>query len=36
MVEAANTPEVFTQLINSLGYTSVMDFAREQAKGIIL
>lgn len=36
MVEAANTPEIFTQLINSLGYTSVMDFAREQAKGIIL
>lgn len=35
MVEALNTPELLTQLINSLGYTSVIDFAREQAKGII-
>ncbi len=36
MVETANAPEIFTQLINSLGYASVMDFAREQARSIIL
>jgi hypothetical protein len=35
MVEVANTQETLTQLIHSLGYSSVIDFAREQAKGII-
>ena len=35
MVETANTPETLTQLIHALGYSSVIDFAREQAKSII-
>ena len=35
MVEIANTSETLTQLIHGLGYSSVIDFAREQAKGII-
>jgi hypothetical protein len=36
MVEVANSQETLIQLIHSLGYSSVIDFAREQAKGIIL
>ena len=35
MVEIANTPETLTQLIHALGYSSIIDFAREQAKCII-
>lgn len=35
MTGPANTPETLTQLIRGLGYLSVIDFAREQAKSII-